>query len=234
MLGREGWTWKKIELHVALFLVLLSPGYNPPRRRRCLYLSRGKPPSVCAYLSFFPPVPHRPFPTLRLPDPPRYVHPVPPHSQSTFWQLTLVPSSALQPPSVRSLPPSLSLSPSLALFPPVLCPPSRASLVSLYHRSPRHTLFSLRPPSPVRFHPPKAPPPPRHPLTPSYPSLYSIPMLYRSRAPAPSQPPTSPLPSSGAPTHPIANHPLKVGAPYWRLNHPARGRVEDEGMDRGG
>lgn len=33
-------------LHVALFLVLLSPGYNPPRRRWCLYLSRGKPPSV--------------------------------------------------------------------------------------------------------------------------------------------------------------------------------------------
>ncbi|KYN37302.1 hypothetical protein ALC56_08359, partial [Trachymyrmex septentrionalis] len=64
--------------------MMLGPGYNPPRRRRCLYLSRGKPPSVCAYLS---PPPSRP----RSSDPPRHVRPVPSHSQSTFWQLTLVP-----------------------------------------------------------------------------------------------------------------------------------------------
>ncbi|KYM89626.1 hypothetical protein ALC53_01938 [Atta colombica] len=65
--------------------MMLGPGYNPPRRRWCLYLSRGKPPSVCAYLSLPPSL------SSRSSDPPRHVCPVPSHSQSTFWQLTLVP-----------------------------------------------------------------------------------------------------------------------------------------------
>lgn len=228
MLGREG-TWRKIELHVALFLVLLSPGYNPPRRRRCLYLSRGKPPSVCAYLS----------PGLsRLPRA-RHVRPVPPHSQSTFWQLTLVPRPLTILSCAHSVSRSFSLSLGLAysrsLYSPRFAVPPQSPTYSVLSTSSSSTFStssstssSSSLPDPIHLRPPLTP------TYPSYPSLYSIPVLYRSRAPATSarQLPLLLLPS-GAPTHPNANHPLKVGAPYWRLNHPARGRVEGEGMGRG-
>lgn len=220
MLGREG-TRRKIELHVALFLVLLSPGYNPPRRRRCLYLSRGKPPSVCAYLSL-PPIPAALRVALRF-------APVPPYSQSTFWQLTLVPPSSPRP---LTTPARLLTLPSIPARPSALL-----ARFALPPQSPTYSLFSLL------YHPLPPPdfthlrPPDTHPLAPSYPSFPPPSTLYpcstvpaRSRSP----PPSSSLPSSGAPTHPNANHPLKVGAPYWRLNHPARGRVEGEGMGREG
>lgn len=149
-----------------------------------------------------------------------------------------------QPPSTTFAPFHRTLNPpsgsSLSSPPPSNHPLRARSHSPLPHSSlrcttavPRHTLFSLSlpPPPPNLTHP-------KTPLTPTYsshPSLYSIPVLYRSRAlaPAPANPP-SPLPPSGASTHPNANHPLKVGAPYWRLNHPARGRFEGEGMGWGG
>lgn len=166
MLGREG-TRRKIELHVALFLVLLSPGYNPPRRRRCLYLSRGKPPSVCAYL---PSAPAALRVALRF-------APVPPYSQSTFWQLTLVPPSSPRP---LTTPARLLTLPSIPARPSALL-----ARFALPPQSPTYSLFSLL------YHPLPPPdfthlrPPDTHPPAPSYPSfppLYSIPVLYRSRA----------------------------------------------------
>lgn len=150
MLGREG-IRRKIELHVALFLVLLSPGYNPPRRRWCLYLSRGKPPSVCAYLSL--PPSHSSIPAFR-----------PPAPRSPPFHRTL------NPPSGSSLSfPAPSNHPPRARARSHPSPLRSSSLASLYHRSPRHTLFSLSALSPpVRSHPPKTP------LTPTLPILPTL------------------------------------------------------------
>lgn len=138
-------------LHVALFLVLLSPGYNPPRRRWCLYLSRGKPPSVRVSLSpAFPPhstfsLPHslsihllaaRSPSELHVPSPPSAIHP--PSPRHTLCSPLFSPDSTHQHPlpSTRfpsSPPPRLALS--LYPHPPTL-------LTSAFIRrsnSPQHT-----------------------------------------------------------------------------------------------
>lgn len=127
MLGWEG-IRRKIELHVALFLVLLSPGYNPPRRRRCLYLSRGKPPSrVRVSLP-------RPLPTLLALRSPR----------STALSIHLLAAHSRPPPSNHPLR-ARSHSP---------LPHSSASRCTT--AVPRHTLFSLSlpPSSSAQSHPP--------------------------------------------------------------------------------
>lgn len=157
-----------------------------------------------------------------------------------------------------SLPPSFPSRPSdpratFAPFHRTLNPPSGSSLSSpapsnhpLRSRARSHpSLFALHPSLRCTtavpdilcsLYPSSFPPtdpthlrPPWHPPYPFHPSLYSIPMLYRFH---PRQSP-SPLPPSGAPTQPNANHPLKVGAPYWRLNHPARGRGDGTGRAEG-
>lgn len=147
---------------------------------------------MCAYLSFFLPFPAfpHPFPTPRLPDPPRYVRPVPPHSQSTFWQLTLVPSSTLRLPFVRSLPLSLSLfvallsfSLSFSLLPSVLCYPR----FTVLPQSPTYSLLStLLPPSDSTH---LRPPPDTH-LP--HPTLLST--LYPCSTVPARSPPRNPLP----------------------------------------
>lgn len=96
-------------LHVALFLVLLSPGYNPPRRRWCLYLSRGKPPSVRVSLS------------LAFPPHPTFCHTL---SPSTFCQPALTPcrlSTLLVPDTLSVLPPD-----STHCHPPAFLRPSHS------------------------------------------------------------------------------------------------------------
>lgn len=120
---------RKIELHVALFLVLLSPGYNPPRRRRCLYLSRGKPPSrVRVSLP-------RPLPTLLALRSPR----------STALSIHLLAAHSRPPPSNHPL-----RARSLAL--PFRTPPLRCTTAV-----PRHTLFSLSLSPRSQSHPPTHP-----------------------------------------------------------------------------
>lgn len=135
-------------LHVALFLVLLSPGYNPPRRRWCLYLSRGKPPSVRVSL---PLAFTRPFPshllsaTLSLSFSLSLARSL---SPSTFWQPALPLSRT---PS--SLPPRNRLSTLLvnpdtlyALLPVLLPPDSTHRHPSTYLHPPA---FLPQPPAPL-------------------------------------------------------------------------------------
>lgn len=110
--------------------------------------------------------------------------------RSTALSIHLLAAHSRPPPSnhplarslclARVLSRSLSLSPSFtrARFTP---------LTSLYHRSPRHTLFSLPPPLP----PPPLPPPaarshpPKTPLTPTYPSYLPFSLLYTRALPFP-------------------------------------------------
>lgn len=186
-------------LHVALFLVLLSPGYNPPRRRWCLYLSRGKPPSV------------------RVSLPLAFTRPSPSHTLSLF--LSFARSLSLSLPihllATRSPSEPYTLLPPAPQ--PAIHPPSQ----------PRHTLRSPPCSPPPRFHPPTPihlPPSTRFPSSttrPPPPHSHST-HIHHHRHP----PHLCCLHPSFqlTPTHPL----LKVGAPYWRLNHPARGHDQGE------
>lgn len=208
MLGREG-IRRKIELHVALFLVLLSPGYNPPRRRWCLYLSRGKPPSVYAYLSRPPSRPGLPTPAPRSP-------------RSIALSIHLLAAHSRPPHPLTTPARSCSLSP---------FPPRSSSLASLYHRSPRHTLFSLPVLSPpVRSHPPKTP------LTPTLP-IPPFSLLYTHALPFP--PPTIPFTaasirrSDSTQRQPPAEGGCALLAPESSRPRPHRGRGDGTGRAEG-
>ena len=145
-------------LHVALFLVLLSPGYNPPRRRWCLYLSRGKPPSVRVSLPRASPS----HPTFSLPHS-LSIHLLAARSPSEPY-IPSLPSPAIHPPSPRHTLCSPLFSPR---FPPIdthYHPP--VFLPLLLHLFLLYLLHSLS----IHIHPPSSPLPssvvPTHPNTP--------------------------------------------------------------------
>lgn len=160
-------------------------------------------PSLPSVLAFRPPAPRSPR-SIALSIHLLAAHSRPPHPLTTPRALVL----ALTLLSLRS-----------------------SSLASLYHRSPRHTLFSLPALSPsVRSHPPKTP------LTPTLPiPLFSL--LYTHALPFP--PPTIPLTaasirrSDSTQRQPPAEGGCALLAPESSRPRPHRGRGDGTGRAEG-